>query len=88
MVYDEFLTERVSLEKPDGTRYEGIKAAITEKDVLITDISLPIAKGDRIIQALPGSAVRMLEVLDVLFEKADGDIPDMYLVSYREATGS
>ncbi len=57
------LTDVLTLEKPDGRVFENIKAHVSDKGILIIDVSLPIEAGDKLIRVVP-SGLRDVFVVD------------------------
>ena len=58
------LPDEVVLIKPDGTRYENIRADVQKEIVFIDDGSLPLEEGDTIVRELPNGLVEKYTVLD------------------------
>lgn len=51
-VFDQFMTDEVTLKKQNGSAFSGIKASVQKGKIFIDDASLPIEEGDRLVRKL------------------------------------
>ena len=75
--------ETVTLERQDGSRYEGVQALVTGKTILIPDAKIPIEPLDAILRQLPSGLVERFLVIDPGFHAAVHGLPGHYQVKYR-----
>lgn len=86
MPIKDFMTDKVSLMKQDGKRIDDIGAQVGKK-IIISDATLPIEEGDRIIRTLPNGLVETYLVIDRGFIQSPSrmsGIPPHYQVSVRK----
>ncbi len=76
-------TEKVVVERADGTRHENVPALVTAKSVMIADAQVPIAPNDIILRQLPSNLVERLVVTEPGFHAKFHGIPAHYQVKYR-----
>jgi hypothetical protein len=81
-----FMTDLVSLIKADGRRWDGIKASVQTRKILIEDGRLPIEEGDIIERSLPNGLTERYAVLDRGFQNKFHHIPAHYQIAVRKET--
>ncbi len=84
--FDESLTDTVTLIKPNGKKYEDIKASVQTKKIFINDATLPIEEGDIIERVLPNKLVENYEVVDRGYNEEWEGIPAHYQIDVRKQT--
>ncbi len=85
MPIKDFMSDKVALVKQDGTRIEGIGAQVGKK-IMISDNTLLIEEGDRILRTLPNGLVESYLVLDRGFVQPPrmSSIPAYYSMTVRK----
>ena len=83
-LFDEFMKDTLTLRKPDGRSYEGIKACVTGKGIAIPDVSLPLETGDCLSRTLPNGSVEEYVVDDAGFQSARMEIPAQFVAKCRK----
>ncbi len=78
--------DTVTLTKPDGRQFQGIKANVQPEIIFIPDTSLPIEEGDTIERILPNNLVEQYRVLDRGYYSGQGSIRAHYQVKVRKGT--
>ncbi len=82
---DCFLTDVLSLHKLDGKIIDNIRARVSEKAILIMDVSLPIEVDDRLIRALPSGLKDEFVVDDPGYQAAFDALPARFHVKFHRA---
>jgi hypothetical protein len=75
--------EKLTIERQDGSRHEGVDALVTAKMILVPDITIPIAPGDVVLRQLPSGLVDRLVVTDPGFHAKVHGMSAHYQVKYR-----
>jgi hypothetical protein len=83
-MFEQFLTSKVTLIKPDGKKFENIPAQVQPTQISIHDITIPIEEGDTISRDLPNGLNERYLVLDRGFHDAFQAIPARYVTSVRK----
>ena len=83
MNFKRFLTDKVTLLRRDGTVYENVEAGVQSKMILITDVSLPVERGDKIKRSLPSGVEEIFVITDPGFQQAVMSIPAHYQARYE-----
>ena len=79
MPSDRMLRDVVTLVKPDGTKYEGLKASVQSKMIFSSDPSIPIEEGDIFERKRGGTGLTdRYRVLDAGFYERMGGISAHY----------
>jgi hypothetical protein len=84
-VFDDFLTDKVALLKDDGTIRENIPASVSQKGILIQDVTLPIAVGDKLIRKQPSGLEDVFVVDDPGYHAEFHGIPAAFQIRYHRA---
>jgi hypothetical protein len=77
------LRDVLSLHKPDGRVFTGIRALVTSTGILIMDASLPIEVGDRLRRILPSGVEENFTVDDPQFRAGMLGMPSHFQVKYH-----
>jgi hypothetical protein len=86
-VFDQLMTDTLSLRKWDGRVFERIRACVGGKGgILIEDVRLPIESGDRLTRDLPNGLREEFIVDDPGFNGGLGDITAHFQVKVRRAS--
>ena len=80
------MNDIVTLVKPDGTRYEKVKAAVQAKLIFTQDVKLPIEEGDRFERKLPNGGIETFEVLEPGFFAGMAGMPAHFQSKVRRDT--
>src|SRR5437016_2005019 len=83
MVFDEFMTDTVSLIKTSGERRAGIRASVQRGKIFINDASLVIEQGDLIERVASNGLHEVYEVVDPGFHERFGGIDAHYQIGVR-----
>ena len=75
--------ERVTIERQDSSRHEGVRALVSGEMILIPDAKVPIESNDAILRQLPSGLVERLIVTDPNFYTQHHGIPAHYQIKYR-----
>jgi len=84
MVFDDLLTDTVSLIKKDGTNVEGIKASVQTSKIFIQGKKPLIESGDLIQRKMSNGAEETFEVIDPGFHEEFHSIPAGYQMRVRK----
>lgn len=84
MVFDDLLTDTVSLIKHDGTTVEGIKASVQTNKIFIQGKKPLIESGDLIQRKMSNGAEETFEVIDPGFHEDFHSIPARYQMRVRK----
>ncbi len=82
-MFDEFMTSKVRILKPDGRRWEDVPASVQSKAIFIHDVSIPLEVGDIVERDLPSRVVEQFEITDPGYHEAFQSIPAMYQAKFR-----
>lgn len=85
-LFDKLMKDVVTLVKPDGRRFENIKAKVQPEIIFIHDETLPLEEDDRIYRLLPNGLQEEYLVLDRGFHQKFHDIPGGYQAKVRKLT--
>ena len=75
--------EKITIERPDGSRDENVQSLVTDGMVLVPNANLPLAPGDAMLRQLPSGLVQRLIVTDPGFYAQIHGMPAHYQVKYR-----
>jgi hypothetical protein len=85
-VFSEFMTDTLTLHKPDGRIFENISACVGGKGgILIEDVRLPIESGDKLTRTLPNGLTEDFIVDDPGFHTGFSGIAAHFQVKVRRA---
>ena len=85
--FEQMQKDEVSLIKTDGTRINNIRSHVSPKKIYISDGSLPIEEGDKILRILPNGLEEYYVVIDRgYFSGASHNYPAHYQVEVRKET--
>ncbi len=73
--FEGFLTEHVTIQRPDGSIGEPIKCSISDNLITVFDKSLDVSTADKLIRALPNGKAQRYDILDVDFNNDFHGIP-------------
>jgi hypothetical protein len=82
-MFKEFMTDSVSIVNKNGTEHQNVKASVQKNIILVTDISIPIESGDKIVRVLPSKVKEVFEVVDPGYHAGFGGIDAHYQIKYR-----
>lgn len=85
-LFDEFQRDIVLIVKPDGRRFENIKANVQPDTIAIYDENIPLEEGDLIYRDIPNGLTEEYVVLDRGFRQKFHDIPGRYLAKVQKNT--
>jgi hypothetical protein len=85
-MFDIMMTDRVTLIKKDGRRFENLKASVQPKLILTNDANLPIEDGDVFERKLPSGVVESFDILDAGFFHAMAGMPAHYQSKVQKST--
>lgn len=86
-MFSKFKTDKVTLIKEDGQKYEDIFANVQPNLIFIDDATLPIEEGDKLIRVLPNSLKEVYVVMDRGLYSGIGGIKAHYQVKVRKEKG-
>lgn len=81
-----FMTDRVTLVKKNGQRFEDIPASVQSKKIFIDDASIPIEEEDRLFRTLSNGLEESYVVLDRGYYERSGSFKAHYQVEVRKET--
>jgi len=85
-MFDELMTDNLTLRKRDGRVFEKIRACVGGKGgILMEDVRLPIEAGDRLARNLPNGLSEEFIVDDPGFNGGLGDVAAHFQVKVRRA---
>lgn len=84
MSFASLLTDRVSVLKPDGTRFDNIAASVQTKKVFINQSTPLIEPGDLIVRSMSNGAEETMRVLDPGFHEQFHGIPAGYQMTVEK----
>ncbi|MGD0519829.1 MAG: hypothetical protein ABSA48_01115 [Terracidiphilus sp.] len=79
------MTDTLVLQKPDGRAFQGIRACVSSKGILIPDVRLPIEVGDKLTRNLPNGLTDTFIVDDPGFRETFSDIAAHFQVKVHKA---
>jgi hypothetical protein len=85
-MFDEFMTDTLTLHKLDGRVFDKIGACVTGEVILIQDVRLPIEAGDKLTRLLPGGLTEEFVIDDPGFHDTFDSIAAHFQVKVRRAT--
>ncbi len=80
------MSDVIAVLKPDGTRYDNLKAVVSRDSIIFDDVHVPLEEGDYIERQLPNARTELYEVLETGFNKGLGSIGDFYNAKVRKTT--
>jgi hypothetical protein len=83
-VFTHFINDTVSILKSNGDLYENVQASVQKNIILITDVSLPIEKGDKIIRVLPSKVKEVFIVEEPGYHSQIHNIQAHYQIRYSK----
>lgn len=84
--FSKLMKDIVVLVKPDGARFEEIKASVSRDQITVFDTSVVFEEGDIVERERPGGIVERYTVLDTGYQKAFYQIPAHYDLQVRKET--
>ena len=85
--FNKTLNETVAIIRESGDKHENVPALVTSKKIIISEVTISLSSGDRIVRSLPSGQVESLIVTNAHLTKGRGGIPDFYSIEYvREGT--
>lgn len=84
MGFSSLMTDKVTILKKDGTRFEDVKASVQTRKIFIEDSKLLIESGDLIHRKMSNGGEETFEVIDPGFHESFGGIPAGYQMSVRK----
>jgi hypothetical protein len=83
-MFNQLMTDKVTLVKNNGNRYENIRSNVQTKLIFIDDATIPIEEGDKLIRILPNTLEEVYIVVDRGFFSAMGGMKAHYQVKVRK----
>ena len=83
-MFNQFMTDKVTLVKNTGIRYENIRSNVQTKLIFIDDATIPIEEGDKLIRILPNTLEEVYVVIDRGFYSGMRGIKAHYQVKVRK----
>jgi hypothetical protein len=83
-LFDDMMTDTISLVKRNGARRDGIKAIVESTKIMVPDVSLDVDEGDHLERVLPSGKVESFLILDTGFNPGLEDIPPFYQMKVRK----
>lgn len=77
--------EKLTIERQDGSRHEGVDAFVAGSTIMIPDTTIPIATGDAVLRPFPSGLVDRLIVVDPGFHAKFNNMPAHYQIKYDQA---
>ena len=87
-IFQSVLTERVTLVKKDGQRFEDLRAAVQSNLIMTDNPQIPIEDGDQFERQLPSGIVEVFMVVDSGFQQGLHGIPPHYQSKVRKNTAA
>jgi len=88
-IFQTFMTDRVTLVKKDGQRFENLPASVQSgKKIYTENPKIPIEDGDQFERQLPSGIVETFTVLDAGFQQGFSGMPSHYQSTVRKNTAS
>lgn len=84
MSFASLLTDRVSVLKPDGTRFDNIAASVQTKKVFINQSIPLIEPGDLLVRSMSNGAEETMKVIDPGFHEQFHGIPAGYQITVEK----
>lgn len=84
-MFNQFMTDTLTMYKPDGQVFENIRACVTGNGILIEDVRLPIEAGDKLTRSLPSGLTEEFIVDDPGFHERFSGIAAHFQVRVRRA---
>jgi hypothetical protein len=85
-VFDDILTDELTLVKANGDRLEGIRASVQKDMVFLLDEKLPVQEGDSFERTLPNGQVERLRIADVNFHRGLHGISGHFEIRVEKGT--
>jgi hypothetical protein len=83
-----FLTDRVTLVKKDGQRFEDLPASVQPTLIVTQDPKIPIEDGDQFERRIPSGVVEIFLIVDAGFYQAFGGVTAHYQSKVRKSTAN
>ncbi len=84
--FAELMRDTVSVLKEGGRRFDDVKANVHSKGIRISDVSLPLEEGDRVVRTLPNGVQESYVVTDTGYSAGLFEIPPSYNLKVRKDT--
>ena len=81
--FKDFITETVTIQRPDGSMSEPVKCSISDDLITVFDETLDLSAADKLIRALPNGKAQRYDVLDVDFNNDFHGIPAHFEIKVR-----
>jgi len=83
-MFNQLMTDKVTLMKNNGNRYENIRSNVQTKLIFIDDATIPIEEGDKLIRILPNTLEEVYIVVDRGFFSGMRGMKAHYQVKVRK----
>ena len=83
-IFNSIPTERVTLVKKDGQRFEDLRAVVQPNLIMTNNPKIPIEDGDQFERQLPSGVVDVFTVMDSGFQQRFHSIPAHYQSKVRK----
>ena len=85
-VFSDLLTDRVTLVKKSGQRFEDIRASVQNGKIFTDDPQVPIEDGDHFERVLPSGVREVFTVVDAGFYQGSHGMPSHYESKVRKGS--
>ena len=85
-VFSGLLTDRVTLVKKSGERFEDIRASVQNGKIFTDDPQVPIKDGDEFERVLPSGVLEVFTVVDAGFHQGFPGMPSHYQSKVRKGS--
>jgi hypothetical protein len=85
-IFKDLMTDRVTLVKKDGRRFENLSASVQSGKILTDNPKIPIEDGDEFERRLPSGIPEVFTVLDAGFQQGMPGMPSHYQSAVRKST--
>lgn len=83
-ILENFPTEKIEIIDNKGRTINVVKGLFGKTSLTITDVSIPIFEGQKIVRKLPNGATEKYEIIESKFVKGHGSICDFYKLSIEK----
>ena len=80
-ILSNFPTEKIKIIDDEGEIVNVVKGLFGKTSLTITDVSIPIYEGQKIVRELSNGAIEKYEIIESRFVRGHGDICDFYKLS-------
>lgn len=81
--FEQFCTDQVLIQRPDGTVSAPLKCSISDNKVTFFDETLDVTSADKLVRALPNGKAERYDILDVAFNSGFQGLPASFDLKVR-----